>query len=278
MAWNICLNRGTAGGGMPLEDFVRLASTAGFRGADVDPGYGVDHSPAALQDLYARHDALFGGWGAPDWRSDESKLNDALPRFEKSAAVAAQLGIDSCSTWIMPSSDLPLVENFRFHVARLSRVASVLGRYGLRLGLEFVSPYHLRRQLKHEFLFTPGQMLELAEACGTNVGLLVDAFHLHCAGVPMSAVADIPRDKIVLCHFNDAPRVPVHEVQDSVRLLPGEGAIDLAGFFGSLARIGYTGVVSLEVFSNELKSMSPEQAAAKAAGACRTALAPLGGW
>ncbi len=225
----ICLNRGTAGGALPLDQFVALSAKAGFPGADVDLNYGVEKGAAALRDLYSSHHQSFGGWGPPDWRSEEQKLTDGLANFRTAAKIAAELGIDSCATWIMPSSDRPFIENFEFHAARLKIVANILAEHGLRLGLEFVAPYHLRRKFKHEFIFTPGLMLELADAVGPNVGLLVDAFHCHASGTPFAEIAGLPKEKIVLCHFNDAPKVAQHQIEDGHRLLPGEGVIDLAG-------------------------------------------------
>jgi sugar phosphate isomerase/epimerase len=266
---NICLNRATAGGPMPLEQFVDLAASAGFPGADVDLGYATLKSPAALRDLYASKHLAFGGWGPPDFRNEEKKLTDALPLFKTHAKIAADLGIDSCATWIMPSSDRPFVENFQFHAARLKPVAQVLAEFGLRIGLEFVAPWHLRRKFKHEFIFTPGLMLELCEAVGPNTGLLVDCFHCHCAGVPIEEIASWPKEKIVLCHFNDAPKCPLYQVEDGARLLPGNGAIDIPAFFRAVEKTGYNGPISLEVMSPDLRAMPAEQAAKLAADACR---------
>ena len=164
----------------------------------------------------------------------------------------------------MPSSDLPFIENWNFHAERIKPIAQVLADHGLRFGLEFVAPYHLRRKFKHEFIFTPGLMLELADAIGPNVGLLVDCFHCYASGTSWEHLAQIPAQKIVLCHLNDCPRVPIDKIQDGERLLPGDGAIDLKGFFSALKTSGYGGPVSLEVFNADLRAMQPPDAARKA--------------
>ncbi len=51
------------------------------------------------------------------------------------------------------------------------------------------------------------------------------------------------------------------QIRDNQRLLPGEGVIDLVGFLRALQKIGYTDALSVEVFSDVLKNMSPEKAA-----------------
>jgi sugar phosphate isomerase/epimerase len=262
-----CLNRVTSGGALPLEEFVKLSADAGFAGADVDLSYGVQHGTAALGELYARHKQRFGGWGPPDWRGEPHKAKEILEQLKKLAPVAAELKIDSSATWLLPSSDLPMLENWRFHVERLRPVAQVLADSGLRLGIEHVAPNHLRRLKKHEFLFTAGQMLELAHDIGPSVGLLVDSFHVHAAGDAMDCIKTIPKERIVLVHINDAPKVPIHQLQDGQRLLPSEGAIDLKLFLTTLRATGYAGPVSVEVFSDDLKRMPPRESARRAGDA-----------
>jgi sugar phosphate isomerase/epimerase len=51
-------------------------------------------------------------------------------------------------------------------------------------------------------------------------------------------------------------------VQDDMRLLPGEGVIDLVGFFQALQSIGYQGGVAPETIGPRLPdSMPPEESA-----------------
>jgi sugar phosphate isomerase/epimerase len=271
---HICLNRATAGRSLSFEEFVELAAAAGFQGADVELGWARTHGTAALEDLFESRRLRYGGWGVPfDWRTDSTTgIDHGLKDLEQFAAIAGGLKIDSCATWLLPGSDRGLLDNWHFHVQRLRPVARVLAGHNLRLGLEFVAPYHLRRQWKHEFLFTPGQVLELAGAVGPNAGLLVDSFHCRCSGTPWEEISTIPPEKIVLVHLNDAPALPRHQLLDHERLLPGEGALDLPAFLRALASAGYNGAVSLEVFSKELNGMNPADAARRAWSAAASCL------
>jgi sugar phosphate isomerase/epimerase len=258
---------------LPFDEFVKLSADAGFPGVDVDMGWGQMHGANGLRDLLASHHQKPGGWGPDlDWRGDITKLTDGLASFEQQAKIAQELGIDACATYILPSSDLPFIENWNLHVQRLTRIAEVLAGHGLRFGLEFVAPYHLRRRWRHEFIFTAGQMLELAADVGENVGLLVDCFHVHTAGDTWQRIAEIPANKIVLAHLNDAPRIPIAEIDDGQRLLPGEGAIDVAAFIAALKKTGYDGPISLEVFNADLRAMPPLDAAKKAWAATKAAV------
>ncbi len=270
---HLCLNRATCGGGLPLEEFLSISAEAGFPGADVDLNFAQTHGATALRDLYESKRLKYGAWGLPfDWRGEENKQAEGLAKLSAHAKLAAELKIDSCATWLMPSSKLPFIETWNFHVSRLKPAAAILADHGLRLGLEFIGPYHLRRMHPHEFIYSPGAMLELADAIGPNVGLLVDVFHCHTAGATFEHLSQIPGNKIVLAHLNDAPNVPATDARDGNRVLPGEGGIDLPAFMAALAKAGYDGPVSLEVFSAELKAMPPADAAKKAWAATKKAL------
>src|SRR5437762_2402588 len=103
----VCLNRGTTGAGLPLDQFVTLAAEAGFQGADVDMGYARQHGAAALRDLYAERQIRFGGWAPPvDHRTDPARRKEGLDQLAAQARIAREVNLDSCATWIMPSADL----------------------------------------------------------------------------------------------------------------------------------------------------------------------------
>lgn len=259
-----CLDRGTAGRGLPLDEFVQLAANAGFHGADVDLSYAQKHGPDALRQLYGALNLRFGAWGLPDWRGPAALSADELRNLGEQAKLAARLGIDSCCTYILPSGERPLMENWQYHVRRLRPIADILAGQGLRLGLEFVAPEHLRRQGKHEFIFTPGRMLELADEVGPNTGLLIDSFHCHAAQVSTDQLAGLASNRIVWVHINDAPEVPLSQLRDFERVLPGKGIIDLKGFLSAFNQAGYNGGCSLEVFSPDLDALPAVTAARKA--------------
>ena len=109
--------------------------------------------------------------------------------------------------------------------------------------------------------------MRLAGDIGTgNVGLLLDAWHLYTSGGTLDDLDKITADDIVTVHVNDAPAgIPRDELIDVVRCLPMEtGVIDLPGFMGKLAQLGYAGPVTTEPFNqriNELAAQDPEAAA-----------------
>ena len=89
---HICLNRATAGGSLPFDEFVNLAADAGFEGADVELGWARMRSVGALRDLFASRNLRFGGWGVPfDWRGDdEGKRRDGMKDLAQFAGYARE--------------------------------------------------------------------------------------------------------------------------------------------------------------------------------------------
>jgi hypothetical protein len=62
-------------------------------------------------------------------------------------------------------------------------------------------------------------------------------------------------------HVSDAAKQPPEEVRDDRRLFPGEGVIDLTGFFQAVRKIGYEDAVSPEPIGRVPAGMSPEDGA-----------------
>ena len=94
--------------------------------------------------------------------------------------------------------------------------------------------------------------------------MLLDAYHWYLSGGTAGEIAAIPAGTPLFVHINDAPPGDVATLDDSMRLLPGEGVIDLDAFLGAIAARGYDGPVSLELFSERLRALPPEEAARRA--------------
>ena len=164
-------------------------------------------------------------------------------------------------TYIMPSSTTPKDELRRIYKKRFTESANILARSHVRLALEFLGPLHLRRMYPHEFIWRMPEMLEFAKECGSNVGLLLDAWHWHHAGASTADIIAAGKDRIVHVHFDDAPKLPPEQIKDDERLMPGEGVINLTGLLKALKQIGYQDALSVEVFGRGLKEMTPEEGA-----------------
>jgi sugar phosphate isomerase/epimerase len=276
------LNPGHVGISASLREGLALAERHGFGGYDAQlaPLHEevAAHGATAVRDLFLQHGLRIGAWNLPFMpdRVTETEWQDGLARLPPLLASARAVGAVRAGMWILSGSDeRPYDENFAFHVARFRPVAQLLAEHGIRLGLEFIGPETFLRSFKHPFVRSIPSILQLARAIGPNCGLLIDAWHWHCAGGTREDLRGLTRDLLVHVHVDDAPAdVPRAELIDSRRKLPcTTGVIDIDGFMQALAQAGYDGPVTAEPFDPELSALPAEAAAARTAKATRAAVA-----
>ncbi len=258
----LSLNSTLVTGRVHWPEFARLAARVGFKGVDValQPALkeGVQPTRKLLDGLHIRPAIT----DFPvEFRKDDATFRASLKELEEAAPFAAAIGCPRMMTWIMPSSETPKDELRRIYKKRFTESANIMARSHVRLALEFLGPLHLRKMYPYEFIWRMPEMLEFAKECGSNVGLLLDAWHWHHAGATTADIIAAGKDRIVHVHFDDAPNLPPDQIRDNERLMPGEGVINLTGLLQALKKIGYEDALSVEVFGRGLKDMAPEQAA-----------------
>lgn len=257
----VSLNGTLVAGRTEWPEFARLAARTGFPGTDVH-ARAIAEGSASTRSLLAELKVKPAVVPLPvEFRKDEATFQADFGKLEQAVQFAASIGCPRMTTWILPSSELPKQEQAAVYRRRFRACADVLARAHVRLGLEFVSPVHLRKRFPHEFIWRMDEMLEFAKSCGANVGLLLDSWHWHHAGAGVNDILAAGKDNIVHVQVADAPPLAPEKIVDSERLMPGEGVADLAGFFQALRKIGYGDGVSPEVFGRGLKEMTPEDGA-----------------
>jgi sugar phosphate isomerase/epimerase len=182
------------------------------------------------------------------WRTTEEEFIAGLARLAKDAEAAAAVGCTTCTTYVLPSTDHKAAHFMALATRRLRICAQILAPYGIRFGLEFVGPHHLRTRWSNPFVWGLQETIDWIDTINErNVGLLFDSYHWYTNELGIDDILRLDPSQIVLVHINDAPDVPVSEVIDNERVYPGEGVIDLAGFLRALNQIGYKGTVAQEI-------------------------------
>jgi sugar phosphate isomerase/epimerase len=273
----LSLNPTIVSGRVGWPEFARLAAKVGFPGVDVDLAAcmkaGLPATQALLEELKIKPAVI----NFPtEFRKDDATFAKDLDKLADQSSFAAAMGCPRMMTWIMPSSKTPKAELRALYLKRFRAAADVLARSHVRLGLEFLGPLHLRRMEPNEFIWRMPEMLAFARECGSNVGLLLDVWHWHHAGATTDDIIKAGKDGIVHVHFNDAPKLPPEQIRDNERLMPGDGVINLVGFLRALKEIGYVDAVSVEVFGEFLKAMTPEDAARRALEKSRAVMQKAG--
>ena len=232
------------------ELFIEQAARYGFQAVEADAGSLIrTHGLEGARELLKASGVTLGSMGLPvEWRGTEEQFRSGLAALAAGAEAASALGCDVCCTYILPSTDQPAASFAIAAVRRLKTIASVLDAYGMKFGLEFVGPHHLRTLFKNPFIYGMEDTLALIDAMGSpNAGLLLDSYHWHTNGLGPEDIEKLSAHRIAYVHVNDAKDLPIDRLLDNDRLYPGEGSIDLAGFLRSLRKIGYEGIVAQEV-------------------------------
>lgn len=252
------------------EEAVRAAASAGYRHVGLRmlaaaPGgiaFPLMDDAARLADLKA----LMADTGVSVFDVEMIRLS---PHFEAEAFLpflecAGRLGARS----ILVAGDDPDEGRLTASFAALCEAAAP---FGLSMDLEFMPQSDLRD------LAAALSVLKAADQ--PNQGVIIDALHVSRSRSPVELIADIPRQWLNYAQICDGPAA-IPETREALnfaarheRLLPGEGAIDLAGIFERLP----PGLpVAVEVPNDrQAAGLSPAEWARRAKQASLAILEPL---
>ncbi|NWO55586.1 bifunctional sugar phosphate isomerase/epimerase/4-hydroxyphenylpyruvate dioxygenase family protein [Chromohalobacter israelensis] len=138
----------------------------------------------------------------------------------------------------------------------LRELAERAARRGLRIGFEalawgrHISDYRVAWDV-------------VKRADHPALGIVLDSFHILARGHELETMADIPAEKIAFVQIADAPLLDMDVLQWSrhFRCFPGQGRLPLASFMQALARTGYAGPLSLEIFNDAFRAAPTEATA-----------------
>ncbi|MEO8562455.1 MAG: sugar phosphate isomerase/epimerase [bacterium] len=260
---------------------ARLAARVGYRGVawpfESARSVGVDATRALLAELAIEPTVTNLPMQDP-LGSDDAAFEKQLPMLAEKAAFCQAIG---CRRFQYPMSATTLdgqskADRWNHVQRRLAAVDAVVGKYDMRLGIEFLGPLMFRMRRSRPgapppdpatpppvpFVWTLNDALALSEASGANIGVTLDAWHWYHSGGTVADIRAAKASRIVDVHVSDARPMAPEDVRDDMRWLPGEGVIDLIGFFQALKAIGYQGSVLPEVIGPRIpKEMVPEESA-----------------
>ncbi len=173
----------------------------------------------------------------------------SLDRAERKFDIMQELGVPlmlCCSNTSPAAIDDPARA-----AAQLHELAERAGRRSLKVGFEALA------WGRHTRLY--GQAWSIVkQADHPGLGLILDSFHTLSLGDDPSGIAAIPGDKIFFLQMADAPLLSMDVIQWARhhRNFPGQGQLDVDGFFMQVLRSGYQGPLSLEIFNDVFRESS----------------------
>lgn len=241
----------------PLKTALDAARVGGFdavelRRTDFTRCFDAGMSNAQVLDLIKGSGIPVGVLGVEyGWlfaKGDESKRLFGAFRESCEDAVALDCGM-------LMSAPGPYTGTIAEAIANLRAAGDIAAEFGLRLAIEFNS--------QHEVLNSLAVQREIVAGAGkTNVGLLLDAYHLARSGAGGRAFADVPAGDIFCFQYSDLSPNPVTGVKRPTdRLVPGMGTVRWREVLGLLAEKGYAGYLSYEAPNPDLWARSPHEVA-----------------
>jgi sugar phosphate isomerase/epimerase len=267
----------------PWPEAARLAARIGYGGIDWSLGpaktAGLEATRALFTELKIQPTIVGLPMNAQVAFGDEAAFKQALPQLADDAAFVAGVGCRRMMLVLTPRSDQPKDERRTIVRDRLSVIAGVLATSNIRLGLEFLGPLYMRMggpgggrggapaatqtppAPMQPFIWTLPETVELGKDSGPNVGAVLDVWHWYHSGGTVEDILATDKSRIVHVHLSDAREMPPADVRDNMRLMPGEGVVNLTGFLRALQKIGYDGGVAPEPLGRIAPDMGAEEAA-----------------
>ncbi len=218
-----------------VADLVAAAGGAGFSAVGIAGQRGDPECAAALAASGLRCHELLALVLSED---EESVLRQACQLAAAADVVRAQ--------WILTTFLAPLGGRT---APLVKRCAAMFAEAGAGMAVEF-SPLGAVTSLS--------AALEVAGAAAGRAGVLIDTWHFFRGDSTWQQLTRVPLDQIAYVQFNDAPP-PVSEngIRETMhrRVMPGDGTFELGRFAATLRDRGWTGVVSVEVLSAELRQL-----------------------
>jgi sugar phosphate isomerase/epimerase len=267
---------------------ARLAARVGYGGMDwgLAPAreFGLEQTRSLFADLRLQPTIVGLPMNAQAAFGDEAGYKEGLTRLADDAAFVAGVGCQRMMLVMTPVSPQPKAERWRLVRDRLAGIGEVLNRHKIRLGLEFLGPLCMRAEAgcgpagggrrgagaggppapppppRIPFVWTLPETVALGRESGPNVGAVLDVWHWYHSGGTVADILATDPNRIVHVHLSDARAMPAEEVRDNMRLMPGEGIVDLTGFLRALQKIGYAGGVAPEPLGRIPMDMAPEEA------------------
>jgi 3-dehydroshikimate dehydratase len=241
-----------------LEDKLEAIAKAGFHGVEIFDN-DLIASPLSPRDVAARCADL--GLSIDlfqpvrDIEGVRPELFDrVLHRFGRKLEVMAELGTSTvlaCST-VQPDA----IDDLDLRGEQLHAIGDLAAAYDVTVAYEALAwGRHVNRV---------GQAWEAVQrADHPAITLAVDTFHMLARGDDGRSLEGIPGDRIGFLQIADAPLLDMNILEWSRhhRCFPGQGTLDVAGVVAATLEAGYPGPLSLEVFSDVVREVAPDQTA-----------------
>ena len=238
----------------PLEEKIIAAAEAGFTGIEIfrEDIVGFAGAPEEVAALAARNGiAVLALQSLRDFEAlPEAEHGWAVRRAGRFLDLAARVGAQMLVVCANTRPDA--LDDPDRAAADLGELADIAAARGLRIGYEALASSTHVRSYRDAWEI-------VKKAARPNLGLVVNAVHSFAADAGLAGLDALDPERVFLVHIADAPitRIDQRLLTEAFRLLPGQGNLPVADLAAALARRGYDGPVSVEVFNEQIRALKP---------------------
>ena len=253
-----CFNTSTIRGQkLPLQDVVEIVAKAGYHAIEpwIDEIQHYEKAGGSLKDLDKRlkdHGiTVESGIGFAAWIVDDpTERAKGLEQAKHDMDLLAQIGGKH-----LAAPPVGATEIAHFDLRKAAERFRALMEVGDQAGVVPMA----------EVWGFSKTMQTLAEAAQVAIGsdhpkacILPDIYHLYKGGSGFNGLKLLSSAAVHVFHLNDYPAQPPREtINDSDRVYPGDGIAPLTEVFQELRAIGYSGVLSIELFNPAYYKLDP---------------------
>ena len=174
-----------------------------------------------------------------------ASLEDLQKRCEMFAAMGLTRVYATTSTTQKATAD-----DYRACLDNMREAAEIARQFRMTLMIEFVR--------NSAFISTLATLLKLTRAAAhPNLAAMLDCYHFWSGLDKFEDLDLIQPDEIGHVHFQDVPDMPRELLDNTTRVIPGDGIAPLTRILRKLAAKGYAGPLSVELFLPKFQERDP---------------------
>jgi sugar phosphate isomerase/epimerase len=201
---------------------------------------------------------VFGLWEPNPKRAAQ------LDAFKKRCEQFAALGLTKIYS-PTPTTEKFTEEDYKRGVANMRENGDIAKQFGMIVMAEAVRT--------STFIGTLPTMLKMMrEAAHSNVAPLLDFYHFYSGLNKLEDLDLIRQGEIGHVHFQDVPDMPRELLDNTTRIIPGDGVAPLNRMLRTLSDKGYSGPLSVELFLPKFQQGDPYEVAREIRTKCEVVM------
>ncbi len=178
---------------------------------------------------------------------------EALDNMKKRFEAFSALGADRA---VLPSAAAQklTLDDYKTGIDRMREVGEIAKQFHMTAMVEFTRTSTFIGSLTTSLKMT-------REAAHPNVRPMLDCYHFWSGVSKFEDLDLIHPGEIAHVHFQDMPDLPRELLDQTTRVIPGDGVTPLARILKKLAEKGYAGPLSVELFMPKFQQADPYELA-----------------